>query len=168
MSETVVIKKYANRRLYNTQTSAYVTLEDVRGMIAEGQDFLVCDARTGTDITRSVLTQIIFEMENSDGQLLPVAFLKRLIRFYDNKMRELLPPYLEASMESFIKNQEAMQRMMGNTVGEMFSLGALEEIGKQNVALFKRAMSVFTPFAPLAEEKQEEAKPTGKKRAGES
>jgi len=141
----VVIKKYANRRLYNTQTSSYVTLDHLAQMVKEGTEFEVRDARTGEDITRSVLTQIIFEEEAKGQNLLPIQFLRRLIRFYGDSLQAFVPGYLDLSMESFSKNQEAMR----SRVAEAFGGGtnALEAMTRQNLAMFERAMKMFSPFA---------------------
>jgi polyhydroxyalkanoate synthesis repressor PhaR len=144
--ETVVIKKYANRRLYNTSTSSYVTLDHLSDMVREGTDFLVQDAKTGDDITRSVLTQIIFEQENRGQNLLPVQFLRRLIRFYGDSMQGFLPPYLEMSMESFTKGQEQMRETMARTFGGKTPLAAFEEQAQRNMALFQQALTMWTPF----------------------
>ena len=142
----VVIKKYANRRLYNTQTSSYVTLDHLCAMVKAGTEFEVRDARTGEDITRSVLTQIIFEEEAKGQSLLPIRFLRQLIRFYGDSMQAFVPGYLDLSMESFTKNQEAVR----NRIAEAFGGGgqALENLTRQNFAMFERAMQMFTPFAP--------------------
>jgi polyhydroxyalkanoate synthesis repressor PhaR len=146
-AEPVEIKKYANRRLYNTGTSAYVTLEDLAAMVKNGQDFLVHDAKSGEDITRSVLAQIIFEQENKEGQnLLPIAFLRQLIRFYGDSMQMLVPRYLEASIESFTREQEKFRQQMA----QAFGVGAftpLDEQVRRNMEIFQRAFAMFTPFA---------------------
>ena len=116
--EPVVIKKYANRRLYNTGTSTYVTLEDLAGMVKTGEDFIVYDAKSGEDITRSVLTQIIFEQENKGGQnLLPITFLRQLIRFYGDSMQMLVPRYLEVSIESLTREQEKFRHQLSQAFG---------------------------------------------------
>ena len=143
----VVVKKYANRRLYNTATSSYVTLEDLATMIKEGGDFVVYDAKTGDDITRSVLTQIIVEQEQKGGQnLLPVSFLRQLISFYGDSMQFLVPGYLEQAMTAFSGNQEQMRNSMRATFG-IFPFGQFEEMGKQNIALFQRALKMLSPYA---------------------
>ena len=151
----VVVKKYANRRLYNTATSSYVTLEDLARMIKEGGDFVAYDAKTGEDITRSVLTQIIVEEEQKGQNLLPVSFLRQLIGLYGNSMQFLVPGYLEQAMVTFARNQEQMRKNLQATFG-MFSLGQIEEMGKQNVALFERALRMMSPYgrdeAPAAPE----------------
>lgn len=143
----VKIKKYANRRLYNTATSSYVTLENLCQMVKDGQDFVVEDAKSGEDITRGVLTQIIFEEESKGGQqLLPIGFLRRLISFYGDSLQTLVPSYLEVSMASFQRNQEQMRQYMAEAFGEMFPFRSIEEMGRQNMAMFQRAMTMFNPF----------------------
>ncbi len=142
----VVIKKYANRRLYNTQTSSYVTLDHLAHMVKEGVEFEVHDARTGEDITRSVLTQIIFEEEAKGQNLLPIRFLRQLIRFYGDSLQAFVPGYLDMSMESFTKNQEAMKSRIAEAFGGGSS--ALENLTRQNLAMFERAMQMFSPFSP--------------------
>jgi len=146
-AEPVTIKKYANRRLYNTGTSTYVTLEDLAAMVKNGEDFIVYDAKSGEDITRSVLTQIIFEQENKEGQnLLPITFLRQLIRFYGDSMQMVVPRYLEHTMQYFASNQEQMRNYMRDTFGGMFPFGRFEDLGKQNIAFFERALKMFAPF----------------------
>jgi polyhydroxyalkanoate synthesis repressor PhaR len=145
--EAVVIKKYANRRLYNTAASSYVTLDHLSEMVREGVDFIVLDAKTGDDITRSVLTQIIFEQESKGQNLLPVKFLRRLIRFYGDQMQGFLPPYLEMSMESFSKAQEKMRENMSRAFGATTPMAAFEEQAQRNMALFQQAISAWAPFA---------------------
>ncbi len=143
----VVIKKYANRRLYNTGTSTYVTLEDLAGMVKAGEDFAVYDAKTGEEITRSVLTQIIFEQENKEGaqNLLPITFLRQLIRFYGDSMQMLVPRYLEVSIDSLTKEQGKFREQMAGAFG-VKGFGVLEEQVRRNMELFQRAFSVFAPF----------------------
>lgn len=145
----VVIKKYANRRLYNTASSSYVTLDHLSDMVKEGVDFVVYDAKTNEDITRSVLTQIIFEEENRGAgtNLLPIQFLRQLIGFYGNNMQAFLPSYLELSLEAFTKQQERLRQQFGGAGGGLAGSGAYEETIRQNLALFDRAMKMFTPFA---------------------
>ncbi len=140
----VIIKKYANRRLYNTQTSAYVTLDHLAQMVKDGTEFEVRDARTGDDITRSVLTQIIFDEEAKGQNLLPIQFLRRLIRFYGDSLQAFVPGYLDMTMESFTKNQDVMK----SRVAEAFGGGtqAIENLTRQNLAMFERAMKMFSPF----------------------
>jgi len=143
----ITIKKYANRRLYNTATSSYVTLDHLCQMVKDGVEFVVYDAKSGDDITRSVLTQIIVEEESKGGQnLLPLNFLRQLISFYGDNLQLLLPRYLEQSMESFARNQEQMRRYMHDSLGGMFPFGRFEEMSKQNLAFFERAMRMFNPF----------------------
>src|SRR5487761_756172 len=143
----VTIKKYANRRLYNTGTSTYVTLEDLAAMVKSGEDFVVYDAKTGEDITRSVLTQIIFEQENKEGQnLLPITFLRQLIRFYGDSMQMLVPRYLEVSIESLTREQEKFREQMAQAFG-VSPFGALEDQVRRNMEMFERAFAMFTPFA---------------------
>jgi polyhydroxyalkanoate synthesis repressor PhaR len=157
----VTIKKYANRRLYNTGTSVYVTLEDLAEMVKKGEDFLVYDAKSGDDITRSVLTQIIFEQEGKGGQsLLPITFLRQLIRFYGDSMQMLVPSYLEFTIDKLTSEQDKFRdhatRMFGTSplAGQMFV--PLEEQTRKNMAMFTQALSVFNPFkvpvpgAPIA------------------
>lgn len=146
--EPIVIKKYANRRLYNTDTSSYVTLEDLCDMVKEGAEFIVYDAKSGEDLTRSVLAQIIFEQESSGENLLPINFLRSIIGFYDNSLKDFVPHYLETAMQTFHKNQEKMREMLGaGPMGGLSQMTAqLEEIGKQNMELFTKAFSMFSPF----------------------
>src|SRR5579872_4073369 len=145
--EPVTIKKYANRRLYNTGTSTYVTLEDLATMVKAGSNFVVYDAKTGEDITRSVLAQIIFEKENKEGQnLLPIAFLRQLIRFYGDSMQMLVPRYLEVSIDSLTREQEKFRNQMAQAFG-VSPFGALEDQVRRNMEMFERAFAMFTPFA---------------------
>jgi polyhydroxyalkanoate synthesis repressor PhaR len=142
----VVIKKYANRRLYNTATSAYVTLEHLSQMVKDKTDFVVYDAKTGDEITRSVLTQIIFEEESKGGQtLLPIPFLRQLISFYGDSLQGVVPQYLEMSMSQFARNQEQMRSYMQNAFG-FNPFQQFETMGKQNMAMFEQAMRMFNPF----------------------
>lgn len=144
----VVIKKYANRRLYNTASSSYVTLEHLSEMVKQGVDFVVYDAKTNEDITRTVLTQIIFEEESREGQnLLPIQFLRQLIGFYGNSMQAFVPSYLELSLATFAEQQERMRTQFA-TLGTGGGLGSgYEEQIRQNLAMFDRAMKMFSPFA---------------------
>jgi polyhydroxyalkanoate synthesis repressor PhaR len=152
--EPVVIKKYANRRLYNTGTSTYVTLEDLAEMVKKGEDFTVQDAKTGEDITHPVLTQIIFELENKDGQnMLPIPFLRQLIAFYGDQMQMIVPSFLEQSMIAFAKEQERLREQMKTAFGKnpidvmkMTPMKALEEQTRRNIEMFQNAMRMFTPF----------------------
>ncbi len=143
---TVVIKKYANRRLYNTATSSYVTLDHLCQMVKDGVEFAVYDAKTGEDITRSVLTQIIVEEEAKGQNLLPINFLRQLISFYGDNLQFLVPRYLDHTMQYFANNQEQMRNYMRDTFGGMFPFGRFEDLGKQNVAFFERALKMFAPF----------------------
>jgi polyhydroxyalkanoate synthesis repressor PhaR len=145
--EPIVIKKYANRRLYNTGTSTYVTLEDLAAMVKKGEDFVVYDAKTSEDITRSVLTQIIFEQENKAGQnLLPATFLRQLIRFYGDSMQMLVPRYLEVSIDSLTREQEKFRQQMTQAFGSS-PFAPLEEQVRRNMEMFERAFTMFAPFA---------------------
>ena len=151
--ERVVIKKYANRRLYNTASSSYVTLEHLADMVKKGIDFVVYDAKTNEDITRSVLTQIIFEEESQGQSLLPIQFLRQLISFYGNSLQAFLPSYLELSLAAFTQQQERMRSQLA-ALGQGGGINTYEEQIRQNLALFDRAMKMFSPFAyaPRAEE----------------
>jgi polyhydroxyalkanoate synthesis repressor PhaR len=144
--ERVVIKKYANRRLYNTASSSYVTLEHLADMVKKGIDFVVYDAKTNEDITRSVLTQIIFEEESQGQSLLPIQFLRQLISFYGNSLQAFLPSYLELSLATFAQQQERMRNQFAS-LGQGGGMNAYEEQIRQNLALFDRAMKMFSPFA---------------------
>jgi polyhydroxyalkanoate synthesis repressor PhaR len=169
--DPVVIKKYANRRLYNTGTSTYVTLEDLAEMVKRGEEFTVQDAKSGADITHPVLTQIIFELENKDGQnMLPIPFLRQLISFYGDQMQMVVPSFLEQSMIAFSKEQARFRQQMNEAVGkspiEMIptSIKAFEEQARRNVEMFQNAMRMFTPFPPPGETSRAEPdeKPAGK------
>lgn len=159
----ITIKKYANRRLYNTATSSYVTLDHLCTMVKEGVEFVVYDAKSGDDITRSVLTQIIVEEENKGEQtLLPINFLRQLISYYgDASQQVLLPKYLDMTMQSFTENQDKMQGYIKETFGSVFPVNQFDEIGKQNTAMFEQAMQFFAPFAQTknAPKEPETAKP---------
>lgn len=145
----VVVKKYANRRLYDTRSSSYITLDNLAEMVREGRDFVVYDAKSGEDITRGVLTQIIVEEEGKGRNLLPTPFLRQLIGFYGDQVQGLVPRYLEQAMAAFAQQQEqmraAMQKTMGS-VGTLFPFGNMEEVGRQNMAMMERAFSLFSPF----------------------
>jgi polyhydroxyalkanoate synthesis repressor PhaR len=144
-AKPVVVKKYANRRLYNTATSSYVTLDDLAKLIKEGGDFVAHDAKTGEDLTRSVLTQIIVEQEQKGQNLLPISFLRQLIAFYGDSMQVLVPGYLEQAMVAFARNQEQMRKSLEATFG-IFPFGQFEEMGKRNMALFERALKMLSPY----------------------
>ena len=154
--EPVVIKKYANRRLYNTETSTYVTLEDLAQMVRSERDFVVFDARTGDDLTHSVLTQIIVEQESRAGgqTLLPVPFLRQLIRFYGGAMERMVPSYLQVSLETLTREQDRFRKQFANAFTPHGALEAYHEQARKNLQLFEQAMTMFTPFAGV--------KPTGK------
>jgi polyhydroxyalkanoate synthesis repressor PhaR len=154
--EPTTIKKYANRRLYNTGTSTYVTLEDLAEMVKSGEDFTVFDAKTGEDITRSVLTQIIFEQENKGQNLLPITFLRQLIRFYGDSIQNLIPTYLDFSIDSLVREQEKLRGQMSNAFGP----SAFDVIGDQvrrNTEMFEQAMRMFLPFSGGAARERPEA-----------
>jgi polyhydroxyalkanoate synthesis repressor PhaR len=158
--EPVTIKKYANRRLYNTGTSTYVTLEDLATMVKKGEDFVVYDAKTGEEITRSVLTQIIFEQENKEGQnLLPIAFLRQLIRFYGDSMQMLVPRYLEVSIDSLTRQQEKLRDQMKQAFGGT-GLGVLEDQVRRNMEMFERAFAMFVPFSRREGQSADQDKPS--------
>jgi polyhydroxyalkanoate synthesis repressor PhaR len=171
--DPVIIKKYANRRLYNTGTSTYVTLEDLAEMVKRGEEFTVQDAKSGEDITHPVLTQIIFELENKDGQnMLPVPFLRQLISFYGDQMQMVVPSFLEQSMIAFAKEQERFREQMKDAIGkspvEMMQVAtpikALEEQTRRNIEMFQNAMRMFTPFPPQPAAPEEPATPAAKDR----
>ncbi len=146
--EPVVIKKYANRRLYNTETSTYVTLEDLAQMVRSERDFVVFDARTGDDLTHSVLTQIIVEQESRAGAqtLLPVPFLRQLIRFYGGAMERMVPSYLQVSLETLTREQDRFRKQFANAFTPQGALEAYQEQARKNLQLFEQAMSMFSPF----------------------
>ena len=157
--EPVTIKKYANRRLYNTGTSTYVTLEDLATMVKSGEDFVVYDAKSGEDITRSVLAQIIFEQENKEGQsLLPIAFLRQLIRFYGDSMQMLVPRFLETSIQSFSQQQGKFREQMAQAFGGV-GLGGMEEQVRRNMEVFEKTFAMFSPFAAAAARNVSSEKP---------
>ncbi|WP_407157070.1 polyhydroxyalkanoate synthesis repressor PhaR [Bradyrhizobium sp. STM 3557] len=159
--QPTTIKKYANRRLYNTGTSTYVTLEDLAAMVKNGEDFLVYDAKTGDDITRSVLAQIIFEQENKAGQnLLPTTFLRQLIRFYGDSMQMVVPKYLEQSIDTLTREQEKFRKQIADTFsGTPFA--PLEEQVRRNMELFQQTFSMFKPFAPTRGAEEKTPEPAG-------
>ncbi|MCA3358904.1 MAG: polyhydroxyalkanoate synthesis repressor PhaR [Roseomonas sp.] len=147
----IVVKKYANRRLYNTETSSYVTLDDLAAMVRDGRDFVVYDAKSGEDLTRSVLTQIIVEQEGKGQNMLPTSVLRQLIGLYGDNLQSLVPRYLEAAMASFSQQQEQMRDTLSKTMSGFMpfpsSVSDMQEVSKQNIAMMERAMSLFTPFA---------------------
>ncbi|MBZ0138499.1 MAG: polyhydroxyalkanoate synthesis repressor PhaR [Pseudorhodoplanes sp.] len=158
--EPITIKKYANRRLYNTGTSTYVTLEDLATMVKNGEDFVVYDAKSGEDITRAVLAQIIFEQENKEGtqNLLPINFLRQLIRFYGDSMQMLVPRYLEVSLESLTREQEKFRQQMSQAFG-VGAFGPLEDQVRRNMEMFEKAFGMFSPFARKDEREAPASKP---------
>ncbi len=157
--EPITIKKYANRRLYNTASSSYVTLDHLCQMVKDGQDFVVYDAKSGENITRSVLTQIIVEEENKGQNLLPIGFLRQLIGFYGDNLQSLVPCYLEVSMETFARNQEQIRKHMTEAFGDIFPFRQFDELSRHNTAIFQQAMSMFSPFGATGESgKAEEEK----------
>lgn len=157
----VVIKKYANRRLYNTEASSYVTLDDLAKMIRDGRDFIVYDAKSSEDITRGVLTQIIVEEESKGRSMLPESFLRQLIGFYGDSLQAVVPRYLEFAMAGFARQQEQMRRSMEQAMGGfMPAFPGMEEVSKQNLAMMERAMSLFTPFRAPAEQGRDAQQPS--------
>ncbi len=146
----IIIKKYANRRLYNTATSSYVTLDTLCGMVKDGKNFVVQDAKSGDDITRSVLTQIIFEEESKGQNLLPISFLRQLIGFYGDSLETMVPGYLESSMAAFARNQDQIRQHLTDSMGQANPFRQMEELGRQNMAAFQQAMGMFTPFTGTA------------------
>ncbi|MBJ7483462.1 polyhydroxyalkanoate synthesis repressor PhaR [Brevundimonas sp.] len=157
--DVVVIKKYANRRLYNTRTSAYVTLEDLAKMVREGTDFVVFDAKTNEELTRQILTQIIFEEESRGEALLPVQFLRQLIGFYGGQMQGVLPSYLEMSLESFSRQQEQYRTQVAKAFSSGPTGSLMEEAVKQNMAMFQNAMKMFPAFSTYAAARPEPEAP---------
>jgi polyhydroxyalkanoate synthesis repressor PhaR len=157
-AKVAVVKKYANRRLYNTATSSYVTLDDLSKMVRHGDHFVVYDAKSGEDLTRSILTQIILEEDSKGRNLLPINFLRQLIGFYDDSLRAFLPRYLELSMENFARNQVQIRRYIEGTLGRFFPIGPFEDMARQNMELFQRAATMFTPL-PGAEDTANSAHP---------
>ena len=146
----IIIKKYANRRLYNTASSSYVTLDDLSQMVQQGAEFVVQDAKSKEDLTRAVLTQIIVEEEQKGQNLLPISFLRQLIALYGDSMRWMVPQYLETMAAWFARNQDQMRKQFQSSLG-VFPFGSLEEVGKQNVTMFEQAMRMFNPFAQRPE-----------------
>lgn len=168
----IIIKKYANRRLYNTGTSTYVTLDDLAVMVKNGEDFIVQDAKSGDDITHSVLTQIIFEQESKTGNtLLPVSFLRQLIGYYGDQMQMVVPAYLEQSMATLTAQQDQMREQMTRAFGDnpmarnmQLPIQLAEEQVRRNTEMFRQAMQMFSPFAGMAKKEaatggEEKAKP---------
>ena len=166
-TDPIVIKKYANRRLYNTATSSYVTLDHLAQMVRDGVEFQVFDAKSGDDITRQVLTHIIVEEENKGEKMLPLSFLRQLIALYGDSVQAMVPGYLEQTMKAFAGNQDQIREMMENTFGQAMGgqppggnpVKAFEDMARQNMTLFEDAMKTFNPFAAAGESPPE---PTGK------
>lgn len=152
---TVVIKKYANRRLYNTRTSSYITLDHLAQMVKDNVDFQVIDAKTGADLTHTILTQIIMEEEAGGEQMLPTSFLRQLISMYGNSMQAMLPSYLEASMEHFRENQVKLRKAIEDSLGA----NPLATLAQRNMEMFKAAASAFVPVAAMREDEQQPAPP---------
>jgi len=149
----VIVKKYANRRLYDTESSSYITLENLAEMVRKDRDFVVYDAKSGEDITRGVLTQIIVEEEGKGHAMLPTNFLRQIIGFYGNNVQSAVPRYLDQAMASFAKQQETMRAAMQKTLGTFMPPG-MEDVGRKNMAMMERAMTLFTPFYREGEPKQ--------------
>ncbi|MGH1479650.1 MAG: polyhydroxyalkanoate synthesis repressor PhaR [Geminicoccales bacterium] len=143
--DVAVVKKYANRRLYNTASSSYVTLDDLSKMVRDGENFVVFDAKSGEDLTRSILTQIILEEDGKGRNLLPVNFLRQLIRYYDDNVRAFLPSYLDMSMENFADNQDQIRQYFEGAFGNFFPMNQFEDMTKRNIALFQQAATMFNP-----------------------
>ncbi len=154
-TSVVLIKKYSNRRLYDTQTSTYITLDDVQEMVRKNIDFEVRDAKTSEDLTRQILTQIIFEQElNGKDSMMPINFLKRMITMYDSKMNEFLPHYLEGSMEAFVANREKINEQFKEMWGQYYPLDKLEALQRRNMQMMQAAMQSFNPFEYLTNAKK--------------
>lgn len=158
-ADPVIIKKYANRRLYNTSKSSYVTLDHLAQMVRDGEEFVVRDAKSGDDITRSVLTQIIFEEEAKGASMLPTNFLRQIISLYGDSLQSVVPGYLEASMETFARNQEEMRAQVSRMFGANQAMDNLEAMTRKNMELFGNAMRMFSPFSQGGQTGEE--KPVG-------
>ncbi|MDX2113580.1 MAG: polyhydroxyalkanoate synthesis repressor PhaR [Alphaproteobacteria bacterium] len=167
-NQPIIVKKYANRRLYDTETSAYITLDDLCKRVKEGKDFIVQDAQNGADLTNQVLTQIILEQEIKGFHLLPTAFLRSVIRLYDDNMASTMQNYLNASMLNFASNQEQMKSLFGRTIGDYSPMNQFEEMTRQNVAMFEKTVQMFNPFGSMfqragqGEESEEKVVPVAK------
>ena len=157
--DTVTIKKYANRRLYNTATSSYVTLDDLCVMVRNGEDFVVRDAKSGDDITRQVLTQIIVEQEAKGQNMLPLSFLRQLIQLYGDNVQAFVPRYLELTMDTFARNRGDIRERMNETFGGVFPVGEFEAMAERNMALMQRTIEMFSGYP--AGERRQEPKPDG-------
>jgi len=147
--EKIIIKKYANRRLYDTSASAYVTLEHLSELTRQGKEFMVQDAKTGEDLTRAVLAQIIFEQENKKEGVLPVSFLRQLIQFYGDNFQTMLPAYLELSMKTFGQQQEKWREYMSSALGSEDKAKAFDDQIRKNMSMFEDTMKFFAPFVPV-------------------
>lgn len=156
-NDVTIIKKYSNRRLYNTGTSCYITLEDLCDMVKRGEEFEVVDAKTNESLTRSVLTQIIFEQESKGYNLLPVTFLRHLITLYGNNMENVVPGYLDLTMNNFIKNQEKMRNFSSNSWGDLNPISVMENIAKQNMEIFESAFSLFDPLGSVKKDDEKKS-----------
>ena len=165
--DVITIKKYANRRLYDTSTSQYVTLDYLRELVKEGKNFRVIDAKSSEDLTRSVLAQIIFEEESRGANLLPVDFLRQLISFYGDSLQSVVPGYLEASMETFTRHQEEMREQVGRMFGANPAMENLEAMTRKNMEWFDQAMRMFSPFPQSAPEPRTKAEPKPEERSDE-
>lgn len=146
----IIVKKYANRRLYDTSRSSYVTLDDLYIMVKEGLDFVVYDAKSGEDLTRSVLTQIIVDQESNGENMLPVGFLRRLIGYYDDNLKSLLPNYLEHAIDSFASNQETFRNQVNKSIEGIFPVSQVEEMNRRNIEMFEKTFKAFNPFSYTA------------------
>ncbi len=162
--EPVVIKKYANRRLYNTDTSTYVTLDDLAAMVKSGRDFVVFDAKTGDDLTHSVLTQIIVEQESRMGTqtLLPIPFLRQLIRFYGDSVERLVPSYLQVTLDTLTREQDRFRKTITGAFTPAGAFEAYQEQARKNLAMFEQAMTMFSPFGAKAPAAKPGEEPKGK------
>lgn len=166
--EAVVIKKYANRRLYNTETSTYVTLDDLAQMVRNDKDFVVYDAKSGDDLTHAVLTQIIVEQESREGgqTLLPIPFLRQLIRFYDDNIGSMVPSYLQFSLENLVKEQEKFRTMFASAFSNpAAAFEAYQDQARKNMAMFEQAMKMWTSFGGAANFQENEDRAANEKAA---
>ena len=166
-AKPIIIKKYANRRLYNTATSSYVTLDHLAQMVKEDLEFVVYEAKAGEDITRSVLTQIIVEEESKGQNLLPISFLRHLISFYGDSLQALVPRYLDHAMQTFASNQDHMRQYIQETMGGLFPLDRIEEMDKQNMVILESAMKMFSSVYKKGENQPEQAKEANTDRPAE-
>lgn len=153
-NEPIIIKKYANRRLYNTETSSYVTLDHLAQLVREGRDFVVQDAKSQEDITRAVLTQIIFDQESKGQQMLPVPFLRQLISFYGDQMQAMVPGYLQSAMDAFTSNEDQMRSLFESGINPTQIFSMMDDAAQQNMAIFKQAMNLFNPLSAMTAKPQ--------------